>query len=73
MTWRPQKKGKRKSKLNEQAIRFAGKNRYDVLTIDKTKDISDSFFIFSPCQEASSACLEHSWDFSVVLDSSFQT
>ena len=58
---------------NEQGVRFAGKNRYGLLTIDETEDINDSLFTFSPCQEASSACLECGWGFRLVLDSSFQT
>ena len=71
-TWKPQRQGKRKSELNEQGIWFAGKNRYNLLTINETKDISDSL-LFSPCQEVSSACLEHGQGFSPVLASSFQT
>ena len=66
------RKGKRKSELNKQGIQFTDKNRYDILTVDNTEDVSNSLFTFSPCQEASSACLEHGWDFSPVLDSSSQ-
>ena len=34
--------------------------------------MDNNIITFSPCQEASSACLEHGWGFSPVLNSSFQ-
>ena len=67
------RQGKRKSELNEQGTQFTSKNRYGLLTIDETEDINNSLFTFLPCQEASSACLEHGQGFSPVLDSSSQT
>ena len=73
MTWRPWKTRNKKSELNEQGIWFAGKNKYNILTIDKSEEVDNSIITFSPCQEASSGCLECGQGFSLVLDSSFKT